>query len=150
MACETILTTGIAFVAGEISTKAYVEIPDIIRDVIKDVGYCDASWGFDCNTCSVLTSIHQQSGDIAMGVDSGGAGDQGLMFGYATTKQQSSCRCRSCSRIDSPADWLKAEEGILPWVVPTGNLRSPSSTGTGSRSASIPSSSRPNTARHHE
>src|SRR5918993_2217632 len=86
VACETILTTGIAFVAGEISTKAYVEIPDIIRDVIKDVGYCDASWGFDCNTCSVLTSIHQQSGDIAMGVDSGGAGDQGLMFGYATNE----------------------------------------------------------------
>lgn len=86
VACETILTTGIAFVAGEISTKAYVEIPDIIRDVIKDVGYTDASWGFDANTCSVLTSIHQQSGDIAMGVDSGGAGDQGLMFGYATNE----------------------------------------------------------------
>ncbi len=86
VACETILTTGIAFVAGEISTKAYVEIPDIIREVIKDVGYTDASWGFDSNTCSVLTSIHQQSGDIAMGVDSGGAGDQGLMFGYATNE----------------------------------------------------------------
>ncbi len=86
VACETILTTGIAFVAGEISTKAYVEIPDIIREVIKDVGYCDASWGFDSNTCSVLTAIHQQSGDISMGVDSGGAGDQGLMFGYATNE----------------------------------------------------------------
>ena len=78
VACETILTTGIAFVAGEISTKAYVEIPDIIRDVIKDVGYTDASWGFDSNTCSVLTSIHQQSGDIAMGVDSGGAEGQAV------------------------------------------------------------------------
>ena len=86
VACETILTTGIAFVAGEISTKAYVEIPDIIREVIKDVGYCDASWGFDHHTCSVLTAIHQQSGDISMGVDSGGAGDQGLMFGYATNE----------------------------------------------------------------
>ena len=86
VACETILTTGIAFVAGEISTKAYVEIPDIIRSVIKEVGYTDASWGFDYHTCSVLTSIHNQSADIAQGVDSGGAGDQGLMFGYATNE----------------------------------------------------------------
>jgi S-adenosylmethionine synthetase len=84
VACETILTTGIAFVAGEITTKAYVEIPDIIRETIKDVGYTDATWGFDYQTCSVLTSIHSQSPDIAMGVDTGGAGDQGLMFGYAS------------------------------------------------------------------
>src|SRR5881409_3660133 len=84
VACETILTTGIAFVAGEISTKAYVEIPDLIRETIRQIGYTDATYGFDYETCSVITSIHNQSPDIAMGVDIGGAGDQGLMFGYAT------------------------------------------------------------------
>jgi S-adenosylmethionine synthetase len=86
VACETLITTGLAFVAGEISTKAYVEIPDIIRETIKGVGYSDATWGFDHRTCSVLTSIDSQSGDIAMGVDTGGAGDQGLMFGYASNE----------------------------------------------------------------
>ena len=86
VACETLITTGLAFVAGEISTKAYVEIPEIIRETIRGVGYSDATWGFDHRTCSVLTSIDSQSGDIAMGVDTGGAGDQGLMFGYASNE----------------------------------------------------------------
>src|SRR5438876_9720437 len=84
VACETILTTGIAFVAGEISTKAYVEIPDLIRETIRQIGYTDAAWGFDYHTCSVLTSIHNQSPDIAVSVDSGGACDQGLMSSDAT------------------------------------------------------------------
>ncbi|MGH7725833.1 MAG: methionine adenosyltransferase [Candidatus Eiseniibacteriota bacterium] len=83
VACETLVTTGLAFVAGEITTRTYVEIPSLVRQVIKDIGYTDASYGFDYETCSVITSIDDQSGDIAMGVDTGGAGDQGLMFGYA-------------------------------------------------------------------
>ncbi|MDA8170559.1 MAG: methionine adenosyltransferase [Nitrospiraceae bacterium] len=83
VACETLVTTGLAFVAGEISTSTYVEIPSIVRETIKEIGYTRAKYGFDYETCAVVTSIHEQSGDIAMGVDTGGAGDQGLMFGYA-------------------------------------------------------------------
>ncbi len=83
VACETLLTTGLAFVAGEITTTGYVEIADIVRAVIRDIGYTRAKYGFDYETCAVITSIHEQSGDIAQGVDTGGAGDQGLMFGYA-------------------------------------------------------------------
>jgi S-adenosylmethionine synthetase len=77
------VTTGLAFVAGEISTTCYVHIPDIVRETIKNIGYTRAKYGFDYETCSVITSIDQQSSDIALGVDTGGAGDQGLMFGFA-------------------------------------------------------------------
>ncbi|MBE5780833.1 MAG: methionine adenosyltransferase [Clostridiales bacterium] len=94
VACEALSTTGLVMVAGEISTKCYVEIPSIVRQVVLDAGYTSSDIGFDGNSCSVLTSIHEQSGDIAMGVDDAletrgkgvkdiGAGDQGLMFGYA-------------------------------------------------------------------
>lgn len=83
VACETLVTTGLAFVAGEITTNCYVEIPSIVRETIRDIGYTRAKYGFDFETCSVITSIHEQSSDIAMGVDTGGAGDQGLMFGFA-------------------------------------------------------------------
>ncbi len=86
VACETMVTTGLAIVAGEISTSAYVDIPRIVRETIREIGYTRAKYGFDCDTCGVITSIDEQSGDIAMGVDPGGAGDQGLMFGYATTE----------------------------------------------------------------
>jgi S-adenosylmethionine synthetase len=83
VACETLVTTGLAMVAGEITTSSYVDFPTIVRQTIKDVGYTRAKFGFDCETCAVISSIHEQSPDIAQGVDPGGAGDQGLMFGYA-------------------------------------------------------------------
>src|SRR6266550_4450411 len=84
VACETLVTTGMAVVAGEITTSTYVHIPDIVRGTITSIGYTDANFGFDAQTCAVLTTIDRQSGDIAMGVDRGGAGDQGMMFGYAS------------------------------------------------------------------
>lgn len=83
VACETIVTTGMALVMGEITTDCYVDIPKTAREVIREIGYDRAKFGFDCDTCSVLTAIDEQSPDIAMGVDRDGAGDQGMMFGYA-------------------------------------------------------------------
>jgi S-adenosylmethionine synthetase len=83
VACETLVTTGLCLVAGEITTSAYVDIPTVVRHTIRDIGYDDPRYGFDYETCAVLTSIDEQSPDIAMGVDTGGAGDQGLMFGFA-------------------------------------------------------------------
>ena len=86
VACETLVTTGMAFVAGEITTDCYVDIPQIVRETVHEIGYTDAAFGFDYHTCAVLTSIDKQSPDIARGVDTGGAGDQGMMFGYATSE----------------------------------------------------------------
>ncbi|MBQ6535844.1 MAG: methionine adenosyltransferase, partial [Firmicutes bacterium] len=97
VACETFVTTGVVFVAGEISTQCYVDIPKLVRQTVRSIGYDRAKYGFDCETCAVLTSIDEQSGDIAMGVDNAmehksgdneafsliGAGDQGMMFGIA-------------------------------------------------------------------
>jgi len=88
VACETLVTTGLAFVAGEITTKAYADLPTIVRETIKEVGYTRAKYGFDYETCAVISSIHEQSPDIAQGVDPGGAGDQGLMFGYACNETE--------------------------------------------------------------
>lgn len=83
VACETLVTTGLAMVAGEITTSAVLDYSEIVREVIRDVGYTRAKYGFDADTCAVISSLKRQSPDIAMGVDTGGAGDQGLMFGYA-------------------------------------------------------------------
>jgi S-adenosylmethionine synthetase len=84
VACETLVTTGLALVAGEITTKCVIDYPSIVRKTVEQIGYTDATFGFDSKTCAVMCSVDTQSPDIAMGVDTGGAGDQGLMFGYAT------------------------------------------------------------------
>ncbi|MBZ2187004.1 MAG: methionine adenosyltransferase [Bryobacter sp.] len=83
VACEVLVTTGLCMIAGEITTKTYIDVPDLARSVIKDIGFDDAAYGYDGNTCGVINVIQRQSPHIAMGVDTGGAGDQGLMFGYA-------------------------------------------------------------------
>jgi S-adenosylmethionine synthetase len=88
VACETLVTTGICVVAGEITTTTYVDVPKLVRGVIKQIGYTDAAMGFDSKTCAVVNMIQAQSPDIAMGVDTGGAGDQGLMFGYACNETE--------------------------------------------------------------
>ncbi len=120
VACETLVTTGLAIIAGEITTSCYVDFPKIVRETIKDVGYTRAKFGFDSETCAVLSSIHGQSPDIAMGVDPGGAGDQGLMFGYACTETDELMplpimlahklvKGLSCARRDGVMDYLRPD-----------------------------------------
>ena len=120
VACETLVTTGLAIIAGEITTNCHFDFQKVVRDTISDVGYTRGKYGFDADTCAVLSSIHGQSPDIAMGVDPGGAGDQGLMFGYACTESDELMplpimlahklvKGLSCARRDGVLEYLRPD-----------------------------------------
>jgi S-adenosylmethionine synthetase len=121
VACETLVTTGLAVVAGEISTGTYVDIPAIVRGTLRSIGYTDSSYGIDGDTCAVMTTIDQQSPDIAMGVDTGGAGDQGMMFGYATDENEARMPTPIllAHRITQRLSEAR-RAGELPWLRPDG------------------------------
>jgi S-adenosylmethionine synthetase len=121
VACETLITTGMVVVAGEITTSADVRYPDVIRATIEGIGYTDASFGFDAATCAVLTSLDTQSPDIAQGVDTGGAGDQGMMFGYACddTPELMPLPIMLAHRLTRRLTEVR-RSGELPWLRPDG------------------------------
>jgi S-adenosylmethionine synthetase len=124
VACETLVTTGLAVVAGEITTETWVDIPRIVRSTIERIGYTSAAYGFDSQTCAVMSTIDKQSPDIALGVDTGGAGDQGMMFGYATdeTEELMPAAILLAHRLTKAlADQRRS--GNLKWLRPDGKAQ---------------------------
>ena len=121
VACETLVTTGLVVIAGEITTDCYVDFARVARDTIRDVGYTRAKFGFDCDTCAVISSVDEQSRDIAMGVDTGGAGDQGMMFGYACRETPElmpmpiTLAHQLCERLS-----VARKQGLLDYLRPDG------------------------------
>ncbi len=121
VACETLVTTGLVVVAGEMTTEAYIPVAKLVREVVRDIGYDHSTKGFDAGTCGVVVTLDQQSPDIAMGVDTGGAGDQGLMFGYATreTPELMPAAIQYAHSLTRRLAEVR-KDGSLPWLRPDG------------------------------